>query len=122
MKKDWVPIRFIDVAVEAYHHEPPLLSKAPGSPDGFFWAQEEFKVVKLISSWQDFRRKGRMGKNMTPEHLRTAEQRGSWGVGRFYYRVRTTSGRVFDLYYDRAPKDAGDRSGRWILWRELAQR
>ncbi len=62
-----------------------------------------------------------MAKNMRPEHARTAERRGSWGVGRDYYRVRTETGRLFDLYYDRAPKDARRRKGAWYLFRELIE-
>jgi hypothetical protein len=61
-----------------------------------------------------------MSKNMKPAHLREAERRGSWGVGRFYFRVRTDKERIFDLYYDRAPKQAADRLGHWFLWREMA--
>jgi hypothetical protein len=56
---------------------------------------------------------------MRPTHAAAAERRGSWGVGRDYYRVRTDSGRVFDLYYDRAPGSVHDRKGAWFLLREL---
>jgi hypothetical protein len=76
-------------------------------------------VTETISQWFDYDRKGRMAKNMKDENLRHAERRGSWGVGRYYFRVRTDSDRVFDLYYDRAPKDASDREGHWFLWREM---
>jgi hypothetical protein len=41
-------------------------------------------------------------------------------VGRFYFRVRSETGQVFDLYYDRAIKDADDRLGHWFLYREVA--
>ena len=57
---------------------------------------------------------------MQPAHLATAEQRGSWGVGRDYYRVHTTDQRVFDLYFDRAPKGSDQRKGAWFLFREVA--
>lgn len=60
-----------------------------------------------------------MARNMRASSARKAARRGSWGVGRFYFRVRTEEKRVFDLYYDRAPKDAGDRIGHWYIWREL---
>ncbi len=60
-----------------------------------------------------------MARNMRPERAAMASHRGSWGVGRDYYRVRTDCGRVFDLYYDRAPKNAGDRKGAWYLYREM---
>jgi len=35
-------------------------------------------------------------------------------------RVRVESGRIFDLYYDRAPRKAEDRKGSWFLLREMA--
>lgn len=46
---------------------------------------------------------------------------GSWGVGRDTYRVRTEDGRVFDLYYDRSPTHAGDRTGEWFLYRGMRE-
>jgi hypothetical protein len=60
-----------------------------------------------------------MARNMQPQHAAVAEKRGSWGVGRDYYRVRTRKGRVFELYFDRAPKDVDRRKGAWFLYREL---
>jgi hypothetical protein len=33
--------------------------------------------------------------------------------------VRTENGRVFDVYFDRAPKDTVDRKGSWHLLREM---
>lgn len=60
-----------------------------------------------------------------PQHAAQArfgrERRGSWGVGQDYYRVRTSVGRFFDLYYDRAPKDADQRKGGWFLDKELSE-
>jgi len=60
-----------------------------------------------------------MGANMRPEHLQRARQRGSWGVGRFYFRVLVTDGRTFELYYDRAAKGSDQRKGSWFLSQEL---
>ncbi len=57
--------------------------------------------------------------NMRPANAAKAKRRGSWGVGRFYFRVQTDSGQIYDLYYDRAPKDVDDRSGAWFLYREM---
>jgi hypothetical protein len=61
-----------------------------------------------------------MARNMQPQHAAAATRRGSWGVGQDYYRVRTSEGRIFDLYYDRAPQDALRRKGGWFLDREMA--
>jgi hypothetical protein len=38
----------------------------------------------------------------------------------FYFRVQTEDGRVFDLYYDRAPKGSDHRKGKWFLFQELS--
>jgi hypothetical protein len=119
MTPEWVPCRFIDEEIEVHFKRSPLLTKKPNAPDGFTWGGVSFQVIEVLSSWFDYRRRGRMAKNMKPAHLREATRRGSWGVGRFYFRVKTSDGRVFDLYYDRAPKDAADRAGHWFLWREM---
>jgi hypothetical protein len=114
-----LPVRFIGEPVEVEFDEPPLLQKKPGCPDAFLWHGESYPIVEKLAEWHDYRRRGRMARNMTPGHAAVASQRGSWGVGRDYFRVRTASGRIFDIYYDRAPHDAGDRSGSWFLFREL---
>ena len=119
MPPEWVPRRFIDEEIKVRFDRLPLLAKKPSAPDGFTWDGESFQVSEILSTWFDYRRRGRMAKNMKPAHLREAIRRGSWGVGRFYFRVQTTEGRVFDLYYDRAPKEAADRVGHWFLWREM---
>jgi hypothetical protein len=56
---------------------------------------------------------------MQPQHAAVASKRGSWGVGTFYFRISTTQKRFFDIFYDRAPKDADDRKGSWYLYREI---
>jgi hypothetical protein len=119
MPPEWVPRRFIDEEIEVRFDRLPLLTKKPSAPNGFIWDGESFQVREVLSTWFDYRRRGRMAKNMKPAHLREALRRGSWGVGRLYFRVQTNEGRVFDLYYDRAPKEAADRAGHWFLWREM---
>ena len=114
------PLRFINEPVEVHFVKPPLLEKKPGCPDGFTWRERKYEIEELLSEWHDYRRRGRMARNMKSEHAAVAAQRGSWGVGQDYYRVRTDSGQIFDLYYDRAPKDAGHRKGAWFLDKELA--
>jgi hypothetical protein len=73
-----------------------------------------------LSEWRDYQRRGRMARNMKPEHAAAAERRGSWGVGQFYFRVRTRNDKIFEIYYDRAPKDVDNRKGEWFLYRELS--
>ena len=115
------PLRFIGEPVEVSFEQPPLLEKRPGCPDRFTWGEAEYRIVELISEWHDYRRRGRMARNMRPEHASVAAGRGSWGVGQDYFRVRTDSGRIFDLYFDRAPVDVDRRKGGWFLDKELAE-
>lgn len=116
-----IPIHFIHEPVEVYFDRPPLLEKTPTCPQSFTWRDTPYEIAELISEWRDYSRRGRAAHNMRPSHAVTAAQRGSWGVGQFYFRVRTTTGQVFDLYYDRSPKDAENRKGAWFLDKELAE-
>jgi hypothetical protein len=119
---EFKPIKFINEPIDVRFEQKPFLEKKPGMPSGFTWRGEEFTIVELLSEWHDYRRRGRMARNMRPTHAASASVRGSWGVGQDYYRVRTAEDRVFDLYYDRAPKSVDDRKGAWFLDRELAER
>src|SRR5262245_29952805 len=111
--------RFVGEAVEVEFDEPPALSKSPTCPQRIVWRAQTLPVVELLEEWRDFKRRGRMAANMQPEHASRAAGHGSWGVGRFFFRVRVEDGRVFDLYYDRAPQGSGERGGSWHLYREL---
>jgi hypothetical protein len=111
--------RFIDEPIEVEFDRQPALEKKPGCPNGFVWNGTAYPIVEVLGEWHDYRRRGRMAQNMRPDHAAVASGRGSWGVGRDYYRVRTDAGRVFDLYYDRAPKDSENRKGGWFLYREI---
>ena len=113
-------LHFIGEPIQVQFDHPPPLEKKPGCPDRFVWREETYHVVELLSEWRDYGRKGRMASNMRPSHTATASRRGSWGVGRNYFRVRIESGQVFDLYYDRAPKSIDDRKGVWYLYREMS--
>jgi hypothetical protein len=113
-----LPLSFIDEPIEVRFDQPPLLEKKPDCPQGFLWRGEEFHVVEMLSEWQDFRRRGRMARNMMPAHSQHAARAGSWGVGRFFFRVRVVSGRIFEIYYDRAPDDSSRRRGNWFMFAE----
>jgi hypothetical protein len=115
------PIRFIGQEIEVEFDQPPVLEKKPGAPDRFIWQEETYQIRAVISEWHDYRRRGRMARNMRPEHAAVAGRRGSWGVGQDYYRVRTVDGQIFDLYYDRAPKSVDERKGAWFLDKEVEE-
>ena len=113
------PLHFIGQEIQVEFDREPALEKRPPAPDRFNWEGQNYQVASVLSEWQDFRRRGRMARNMRLQNAAKARRRGSWGVGRFYFRVLTSSGRIFDLYYDRAPKNVEDRKGSWFLDREL---
>ena len=114
------PLRFIDETIAVHFVVPPAFEKRPDCPVAFTWRGEVYMVAEVLSEWRDYGRRGRMANNMRPEHAELAAERGSGGVGRFYFRVRTDVGPIFDLYYDRAPKGTANRKGAWFLFREIA--
>ena len=118
---DLKPFNFINEPIDVHFDQAPALEKKPGAPDGFAWRGQTYRILELLSEWHDYQRRGRMARNMQPQHASVASGRGSWGVGQDYYRVRTDDGRIFELYYDRAPKGSDQRKGAWFLYRELAE-
>ncbi|HEX2979891.1 MAG TPA: DUF6504 family protein [Anaerolineaceae bacterium] len=115
------PVHYIGEAIQPIFDQPPALEKKPDCPDGFTWRGETLRVVELLEEWVDYSRRGRMARNMQPQHAAVASSRGSWGVGRFSYRVRVADGRIFEIYYDRAPKDVDSRKGVWMLVGEFQE-
>jgi len=114
-------IRFISEHITVSFNKEPVHQKAPPCPDRFTWKGDELRVLESLTEQVDFSRSGKMAKNMQPQNLMRAAQKGSWGVGRYTFRVRVEGGRIFEMYYDRAPKDINDRKGNWILFSELSE-
>jgi len=110
-----IPAHFYDEAIDVSFINPPVREKTPHCPDQFTWRGEDFQTAEVLEEWVDYKRRGRMARNMAPAHLASASRLGSWGVGRFFFRIRTTNGRIFELYYDRAPEDVDSRKGGWFL-------
>jgi hypothetical protein len=110
-----VPFHFIDEPIQVYFDTPPLLEKTPPCPNGFTWQGQDLRITALLFEWQDFRRRGRMARNMIPAHTQHAARVGSWGVGRYFFRVQVEDSRIFEIYYDRTPADAFNRKGKWFL-------
>jgi len=107
--------KFIGEEISVVYDSPPLFTKKPECPHGFVWRNQEFRIAKTLMAWQDFSRRGSREKNMSPEHAEHARLHGSWGVGRYYFRIETSEGEIFEIYYDRAPEKSADRSGHWFL-------
>lgn len=110
---------FISEPITIHFDNPPLHPKSPPCPNSFTWQERPYKVIQCLAEWHDFSRRGRMARNMQPQHATSASKHGSWGVGRFYFDVETADHHAYRLYYDRSPKDAMDRYGHWVLLAEL---
>jgi hypothetical protein len=132
------PIHFLDQPIEVLFDTPPTREKTPDCPNGFIWEDKTYRVLEMLSSWSDFKRRGKMARNMRPEHAAVAANRGSLNVGRFYFRVRAvlssdspaielldnkgqSEAQIFDIYYDRAMKNVDERKGQWFVYRELEE-
>lgn len=113
------PLHFLDQPIEPIFDAPPALEKSPDCPSGFIWEGKTYRVIEMLSSWNDFTRRGRNAKNMRPAHAIVASTRGSLNVGRFYFRVKVDTNQIFDIYYDRAMKNVDHRKGQWFIYREL---
>jgi hypothetical protein len=114
-----IPLHFFDTTIEPVFETQPALEKSPDCPNGFVWDDKTYRIIEMLSSWVDFKRRGRMARNMQPQHAEIASTRGSLNVGRFYFRVVTDTEQVFDIYYDRAMKNVDDRKGHWFIYREM---
>ena len=70
-------------------------------PVSFIWRGTKYEIEKIINSWQDFS----FGGSPTPRRAAFKQRRH-----RNYFRVITTTGEQFDMYYDR-----GGKKPAWIL-------
>ena len=118
---DFIPLHFIDEPIEVEFDRPLVFEKSPPCPGRLRWRDALYGIVEMLAEWRSYERRGHVATNMRPAHLATASKRGSWGVGRAYFRVRADTGQVFDLYYDRAPCGAVGRKGSWFLYREMIE-
>ena len=118
---DLKPLHFLDQPIEIIFNRPPTYEKAPDCPNGFTWEDKTYRITEMVSSWVDFARRGKMARNMRPAHAAAAATRGSLNVGRYYFRVKTDTNQIFDIYYDRAMKNVDDRKGQWFVYRELGE-
>lgn len=99
----------------------PLLEKKTGPPSAFMWRDTQYTITSVLRTWHDYSQRGTSQflydekRGNAPQM--TLSKRGSWGVGRDYYRVRTDSGDTFDIYYDRTPRK--HKKGEWILLKKV---
>lgn len=74
-------------------------------PVSFTWKGRDYDIEEILLSWMDW------------GFPQSASQR-DWRNRRHrnYYRVRTTSGQIFEIYHDRGPAGGTDD---WYLFQQL---
>jgi hypothetical protein len=79
------------------------------SPVSFRLGESEYRIAEIIDWWADHSFGG------DPGRRRRWWQRHH----RNYFRVRTTEGEVFELYYDRGANLKHPERKKWFLYRRL---
>ena len=89
---------FISEEIEALFDQEPVLEKRTSVPDGFIWRGHTYRVVSLLREWHDYTPRGKSKAMYEKEHgaywVKASHRRGTWGVGRDYYRVLTASDEI----------------------------
>jgi hypothetical protein len=116
---------FIGAQIQVIYDQPPALEKRPGAPNGFVWEARAYRMTAILKEWHDYKLHGKSeifyAKEQGSYRAKAADRQGTWGTGRDYYRVRTDTGEVFDIYYDRTPGGPGGRKGNWFLYQQVAE-
>ena len=76
--------------------EPPL-------PKRFLWRDKEYTVDEVLAKWKETGRDATHGSK--EQYLR-----------KHWFRVRTTSGHVMTIYFERQPRSRAQRAARWWLF------
>lgn len=74
-------------------------------PLSFVWRGTGYEIAEVIAAWLDWG----FAAGAVQRNWRTRRHRN-------YFRVRVTSGEIFEMYVDRGP--AGERS-EWFLYQQL---
>ena len=78
-------------------------------PSSFRLDDREYVISDILEAWHDY------GFGRSPMRRRKWWQRHH----RNYYRVKTTEGEVFEIYYDRGTNLKHPERRKWFLYRQL---
>ncbi len=78
-------------------------------PASFRLGEQEYVISEIIEAWSDhgFGRSPLRRKRWLQRHHRN------------YYRVKTTQGEIFEIYYDRGTSLKHPERKKWFLYRQL---
>jgi phosphoribosylglycinamide formyltransferase-1 len=74
----------------------------PGLPDRFLWRKAEYKIAQVIDRWKDT---GPCKSGSKEKYVR-----------KHWFKIRTTSGEVMKIYFERKPLPKSQRKMRWWLY------
>ncbi len=74
----------------------------PGLPRGFTWRGKSVDVLERISTWKQSSREGGSA--------------GDLYLRRHYYKLRTSDGCIWTIYFVRQTPRTGDPKNRWFLY------
>ena len=75
-------------------------------PQSFTWKSKDYEVAEILLSWMDWG----FPQGSTQRDWKSRRHRN-------YYRVRTESGQVFEIYHDRGPTGLVDD---WYIFQQLS--
>lgn len=78
-------------------------------PTSFRLGDQEYAISVILEAWHDY------GFGRSPSRRKRWWQRHH----RNYYRVKTTQGEVFEIYYDRGTSLKHPERKKWFLYRQL---
>lgn len=78
-------------------------------PVSFRLDEQEYVISEIIEAWQDYG----FGRGSSRRHRWWQRHH------RNYYRVKTTQGEVFEIYYDRGTSLEHPERKKWFLYRQL---
>jgi hypothetical protein len=79
------------------------------TPLSFRLGKNEYEITQILDAWHDY------GFGRSPLRHRNWWQRRH----RNYYRVKTTGGEIFEIYYDRGTSLKYPELRKWFLYRQL---
>ncbi len=74
----------------------------PGLPAKFLWRDEEYEVLEVLEAWKET---GPCRNGSDEIYLR-----------KHWYKIRTTTGKIMTLYFERQARSKGQKKLRWWLY------
>lgn len=74
----------------------------PGLPKKFTWREKEYEVTEVLEAWKET---GPCKSGSDEQYLR-----------KHWYKIRTNTGEIMTLYFERQARSKGQNKARWWLY------